>query len=638
MFSLMRRPELGLMILLLVIGFIYWQSLPGFWLFDDYPNLESLKSVKDASSLAWFVISGESGPLGRPLSLLTFALQGDDWPDHPGAMLGVNIIIHVVSTLVVYFLALGLARFRLAKVDGRSKWIALFTASMWGLSPFLATTHLMIIQRMTSLAGLFTFCGLCAFVWAHDSRRSSPQVRKILLALFVFASALAILSKENGVLTPLLALVIYYLWIPRYERMGRFGAHKLVVYLAVVPSLIVMVSLAYLAVSVVTHGYGGGRDFTPYQRLLSEVVILIDYVINLVVPRAIRVNPFMDNIPAAVGFLEPPSVMMSFMAWMVAIYYFIRVRYRSPCLLFGLMFFLVGHLIESTFIGLELFFAHRNYVPSFGVYFAISFLVIVSLSCYSRSLVLASTVLLVSMFGLVLSQVVNNWREVGITAERWLEYNPHSQRGAQFVASLYFTLGHRQEALKVLDMALRRNPGLPMIILQRTLVCEDGDEEFDGRFYSSLALLNKIDYSPSVASQLSNIANGDPSIFCSKLTRDHLVLMVDALLANAKYIVSPNARGHLMVARGYALAENGDLAGAAESFLESYRDYPQLETAFVAMSLLANTGQYDRAFNFLAELQSQEPDNPIKRAIWWRRVLMFKSILESSQIIDAAKL
>ena len=37
---------------------------------------------------------------------------------------------------------------------------------------------------------------------------------------------------------------------------------------------------------------------------------------------------------------------------------------------FGLLWYLVGHSLESSLLSLELVFEHRNYVPSFGILFA----------------------------------------------------------------------------------------------------------------------------------------------------------------------------------------------------------------------------------------------------------------------------
>ena len=44
-----------------------------------------------------------------------------------------------------------------------------------------------------------------------------------------------------------------------------------------------------------------------------------------------------------------------------------KVRVRAPVLAFGLAWFLISHLLESTFIPLELVFEHRNYLAAAGL-------------------------------------------------------------------------------------------------------------------------------------------------------------------------------------------------------------------------------------------------------------------------------
>ena len=38
---------------------------------------------------------------------------------------------------------------------------------------------------------------------------------------------------------------------------------------------------------------------------------------------------------------------------------------------FAVLFFLAGHILESSIFPLELIFEHRNYLPSFGPWFAL---------------------------------------------------------------------------------------------------------------------------------------------------------------------------------------------------------------------------------------------------------------------------
>ncbi|MEJ2296991.1 MAG: hypothetical protein P8X94_00505, partial [Woeseiaceae bacterium] len=57
----------------------YWPGLSGPWLFDDFgsiANLADLGGVRNWETFKAFVFGGTAGPTGRPLSLLTFLIDG----------------------------------------------------------------------------------------------------------------------------------------------------------------------------------------------------------------------------------------------------------------------------------------------------------------------------------------------------------------------------------------------------------------------------------------------------------------------------------------------------------------------------------------------------------------------------------
>ena len=163
----------------------------------------------------------------------------------------------------------------------------------------------MVIQRMTSLAGLFVLSGLATFVWAHLIANARPRLATaFLLAGLGLATLFATLSKENGALLPLLALTILWTWIPKERRLTASRDRALLVLFAAAPTVLLVIYLGNQFLGIFDHGYGPLRYFTPAQRLLSQPAILLDYVQNLLFPRAINASPYMDWIPAPKGILD----------------------------------------------------------------------------------------------------------------------------------------------------------------------------------------------------------------------------------------------------------------------------------------------------------------------------------------------
>ncbi|MBV5309711.1 lipopolysaccharide assembly protein LapB [Chromatium okenii] len=613
-------PILLLVLAVVVIWVLYGLALPGRFMFDDSPNLAPLREVHDWLSALGFITSGQSGPLGRPLALATFAMQSAAWPDHPAAMLRVNFAIHLAAVGACFTLTVGLARLRLPTPRRAPLWIGLGVATLWGLSPFLATTHLMVIQRMSSLAGLLVLAGLAAFVWAHLFGAARPMLARVYLVVGLgVATALAAFTKENGALLPLLALVILWLWIPRERRFSNPVNRTLIVLLAVLPSTLLLVYLASLVPGLMEHGYGPARYFTPTERLLSQPAIVLDYLHNLMLPRAASVSPYMDRLPVPQGWLEPPITLIATVVWALLLGLAVWLRRIAPYLLFGLAFFLVGHVLESGIIGLELYFAHRNYVPAFGLYFALLFAA-ASVPIVYRRLAIISLAVYVFMFGVVLFQVTSSWNDAQWSGESWLRHNPYSERSAQFLATNYIEQGNFIAARQVFDFAAQKNPDVPLIQIQRTMICLNQEDQFPALLSEVSGRLRTAIYEHMATVELVRFARGNPSELCPKRNHAALAAMADALLDNPAYANSAPSKSALLLTKGFVSAKLNVPDEAVPFAMQAYRLNNDLDTAFFTASIIANAGQSERARRFLEEVRLTAPNNPLTRNAWLKRL------------------
>ena len=92
----------------------------------------------------------------------------------------------------------------------RAEWIAVSTAALWLLSPLLASTSLIIIQRMASLCATFVLAGLLFYLiglsWEVSGR--VKRGRWLQAGGIGLGTLLAVLAKENGILLSLYALIL----------------------------------------------------------------------------------------------------------------------------------------------------------------------------------------------------------------------------------------------------------------------------------------------------------------------------------------------------------------------------------------------------------------------------------------------
>src|SRR5690606_19348161 len=283
---------------------VYLPGLSGPFLFDDFPNLEQLGArgpIKSFELLQAYLTSGFAGPTGRPVSLLSFLLDANDWPADPRPFKRTNLIVHLTVGFVLYS-----ATQKLLQASGRTSEeatrIAALSAALWLLNPFLVSTTLYTVQRMTQLAALFVLGGIWCYLHGRGLLTSKPRHGYAWISLGVpLFTLLALLSKENGALLPLLVLVIH-LHLNLSGNTNR-PARLWVTLFLVVPSLMIIV---YLAMRIPSSDRAfASRDFTLGERLLSQPRFLWDYLYHLTIPHIQTQGLFQDGRIVSKGLLEP---------------------------------------------------------------------------------------------------------------------------------------------------------------------------------------------------------------------------------------------------------------------------------------------------------------------------------------------
>jgi len=123
-----RIQWLSALAVVLLTAALFYPSLNSSFLLDDYVNLNRLDEV-GSKGYGYFIFSGISGPSGRPLSLATFALQHQAWPDNPFAFKFVNLLIHLINGLLIFAITRTLLR-KLPLDKQAVHWISLIALAV----------------------------------------------------------------------------------------------------------------------------------------------------------------------------------------------------------------------------------------------------------------------------------------------------------------------------------------------------------------------------------------------------------------------------------------------------------------------------------------------------------------------------
>lgn len=355
----------------------YLPGLSGSFIFDDGTNIVKNSQLHierlDFASIQRAALAGGAGPLKRPISMASFALDYHATGLNAQHFKTTNLGIHLANGILVFFLAVRLLnlhrRIWRPLTDIRPLfWIAASISAAWVLHPFNLTAVLYVVQRMTSLSTFFSLLGLTLYLFGRqsllDGRRSGFLA--VIFAL-VIATPLAALSKENGALLPFFILITE-LTLLRWRVSDRKNRPILITLVVLSTAVPLLLGALYLALhpGVIMSGYAM-RDFTLGERLMTEARALWFYIHMTLLPNLGQMGLHHDDFSISRDLFTPLTTLSSIIGLLLATVGAFALRNRFPLLAFGTAFFFVGHALESSILPLEIAFEHRNYLPMLGI-------------------------------------------------------------------------------------------------------------------------------------------------------------------------------------------------------------------------------------------------------------------------------
>lgn len=452
------RTAFALCFLLLATAAVYWPSLGGGFIFDDFANIVENPQLRlnslDVGALWKAAHASPSTVLLRPLSMLTFALdiylgQGVD----PFRMKVTNLLVHLFNGMLLF----GLLRsiLRLPQVaQSRSDLLALCIAAAWLLAPINFTGVAYVVQRMESLCQTFVLAGLWAYVGARQTQQLTGRGTARLWAALLLGTAGGMLAKESAALLPSYALAVEAILFGFRDDAARLDRRVVFLFVALV-ALPCLVALCTVVPHFIEPGVWAGRDFTLTERLLTESRVLVRYILWTALPNPGSLSFYHDNVRPSLGILNPATTAASILLLLLLAAVAVACRRTHPLFSLGTFWFLLAHQLTATVIPLELVFEHRNYFASIGVFLA-AFPLILPQSDErflrsARELLLAAS--LVFYAGVSLLRALE-WRDPLTFALAEAGKNPESPRAAYELGRTYVLLSGYDPNSPMLEPAM----------------------------------------------------------------------------------------------------------------------------------------------------------------------------------------
>jgi tetratricopeptide (TPR) repeat protein len=344
----------------------YSNSFDAQFVYDDFQNFV------DNPRVHWYELRPEAirdgllgGPTRRPVAIFSFGLNFyfgdlDVWGYHV-----FNFAVHVLTSVAVYallFATLQLpgARRRDAPPPTRRSLIAcsLLGALIFALHPLQTQAVTYVVQRMTAMAAGFY---LAAFlVYVHAVRETTGLRRWLGWSALAALYLLGLGSKEIAAPLP------FALWLYEWcfgQRLDAAWARRRIVWL--LPPLIVAVA-GFAWIYDALQLEFGRRDFSMSERALTQLRVVFFYASLVLLPLPSRQN-LLHLTATSHSLFDPITTALALLSLIALLGFVVWLAPRRPLSAFGILWFFLHLIVESSLLPLEMIYEHRTYLPMFAV-------------------------------------------------------------------------------------------------------------------------------------------------------------------------------------------------------------------------------------------------------------------------------
>ncbi|MEA3428356.1 MAG: tetratricopeptide repeat protein, partial [Thermodesulfobacteriota bacterium] len=205
------------------------------------------------------------------------------------------------------------------------------------------------------------------------------------------------------------------------------------------------------------------RPFTLAERLLTEPRLILFYISLLLYPVSSRLT-LLHDVEVSTSLFTPWTTLPSILIILLMIVTALMISRKRPLISYCILFFFLNHLIEGSFIPLELIFEHRNYLPSMFVFVPIGILIVYVLDyfAYKKSIqviMLSGFLLVMAAFGhttYIRNKVFKN--DLTLWSNN-IEKAPNLHRPHHNLGKALLVAGFYNEGVKEMEKALKSKAG-----------------------------------------------------------------------------------------------------------------------------------------------------------------------------------
>lgn len=614
--------------------FLYWPSLDGPFLLDDQGNIKAnFVSNFSWDGIYYAVTHNNSGILGRPISVLSLLFTGIVHGSETWGYKYHNLLLHLLNGLLVFWLLLRLFPHFYASRVTQEKILVISsaTAALWLLHPLMVSTVLYAVQRMAQLSTFFTLIALLVYIFIRESAVEKKIQYYSLVLAFAICLILAVFSKEDGALICVFILMLETL-VFQLNFKDRKEKRRILLFQLLFSIIPIILGVLYVLTHMDRFFNYTVRDFTLIERAMTELQVLVFYVKLVLLPVISDMSLFHDGwLP--VKQLDVITV-LCFLLWCGVLTLIAYCRKREPIISFGLAWFLVAHLLESTIFNLELVFEHRNYLAAVGLLI----IPVYYLVTYFRE---RGTLLLIPLIFLLFTFMthtrVGEWKNTEMIYTLAVEDHPESIRAQTAYASVLYARGELDAAIRHAAIAVELDETeYGSIILQILFLCGRGrEEEINRQLEEATRRAGIYASTPYSLSALDKLAEQIQVKKCQEIQSEQVISLIRAARNQKNNLGKKKITGYLQRHEGIHHYFQGNMAQGYENMILAYENTDLISILVELIRIEAELGSLETAEHLL---NIMEEDNRARLGSEQHMVEVARSIiLQAKDEFEEAK-
>ena len=414
---------------------VYSNSINSSFLWDDNGLVKDNLYIRNIDGLKE-LIAGEISTddvtfrFYRPMQMITYAVDYALWKlDVRGYHL-TNLIFHILTSLLVYFLI---------NLLYKEKLLSFFTAIIFVVHPIHTEAISYISGRSDPMAAVFLLLGLIFYI------KCLRQEKVVFFVLSLFSFLLAVLSRETSLI--FIVLLLLYHWL--FGRKVKFRYF--------LPFLLVTSVFIFLRLTILKNSFFDEKIFltTLLERLPGFFAAIYNYFRLLIMPFDLHMEYGLEvfkwyNIQVTGGIAVTLFLVLCL----------VKDRKKRGLVSFSILWFFITLFPVSNLYPVNAYMAeHWMYIPSIG-FFLIAAKGLTFLFKEKKQYAIAGLLLigLVSFYSYLTVEQNKYWQNPIEFCKKTLKYAPRSWRLYNNLGRLYMLREERHKAIEALKKAIEINP------------------------------------------------------------------------------------------------------------------------------------------------------------------------------------